>query len=98
MSSIRRIAPKRCPRCEAENSLFLDDDRVLTCRLCGHKQGQKEKATVQEAQDPRKRWTISYGTPLTATIDRWAETKFSSGMAFADREMWEEALTCFRQA
>jgi DNA-directed RNA polymerase subunit RPC12/RpoP len=99
MTAIHRIAPKRCSRCEAENSLFLDDDRVLTCRLCGNKQGQKVNATPQApAEDPRKRWTISYGTPLTAEIDRWAETKFSSGISFANREMWEEALTSLRQA
>jgi ribosomal protein S27E len=99
MSKIRRIAPKRCPRCESENSLYLDDDRLLTCRQCGHKQRETpEVAAKAPAEDPRKRWTISYGTPLSATIDRWAETKFSSAMAFADREMWEEALTCFRQA
>jgi ribosomal protein S27E len=99
MSKIRRIAPKRCPRCESENSLYLDDDRLLTCRQCGHKQRETpEVAAKAPAEDPRKRWTISYGTPLTATIDRWAETKFSSSMAFADRELWEEALNSLRQA
>jgi DNA-directed RNA polymerase subunit RPC12/RpoP len=98
MSSIRRIAPKHCSRCHAENSLFLDDDRILTCRQCGEKQSKPKEAAKAPEEDPRKRWTVSYGTPLTGELDRWAETKFHSGMAFVARGMYEEALVSLRQA
>lgn len=98
MSSIRRIAPKHCSRCGAANSLYLDDDRILTCRQCGEKQSKPKEAAKSPEIDPRKRWKISYGTPLTSNIDRWAETKFHSGMDYLRREMWDEALNSFRQA
>ena len=42
MSVIRSLAPKKCPNCDAPKSLFVDDDRKLTCRLCGWKEGQTE--------------------------------------------------------
>jgi len=37
MSRIQSIAPQNCKRCKAPDSMFIDDDRRLTCRLCGWK-------------------------------------------------------------
>ncbi|GAB5491369.1 MAG: hypothetical protein Phog2KO_15840 [Phototrophicaceae bacterium] len=100
MTKIKPLAPKKCPDCEADGSLFIDQDRLLTCRLCGYKardmSAEKSQATEE---DPRKSLRITYGKPNTKVkVDRWAETKYSSGLGYAKQGKFEEALRAFEEA
>lgn len=89
---------QKCPDCGQDDGLFIADDRHLTCRHCGYKSQDKREDILFDAPDPRKRWQVSFGTPFTAEIDRWAETKFHSGMSYVHQEKYDEAVKSFRQA
>lgn len=101
MTKIKRLAPKTCPDCGQSGSLFIDEDRKLTCRLCGYKDhqgdGSPSKATVSE-EDRRSQWSVTYGTPNTPDVDRWAEVKYSSGLDYLHQGDYDNALDAFRQA
>lgn len=89
---------QKCPDCGQDDGLFIADDRRLSCRHCGYKSQDKKEELSFDAPDPRKLWQVSYGTPFTPEIDRWAETKFHSGMSFVHQEKYDEAVKSFRQA
>lgn len=99
MSVIRRLAPKLCPKCQAPGSLFIDDDRKLTCRLCGWKDGQTE---AEKAPPPPQRkkldYPLSYGTIHPGAVDRWTQAKFNSGIDAVRMERYDEAIRSFEQA
>lgn len=109
MAVIRRLAPQKCPDCGAQGSLFIDDDRLLTCRLCGYKQKGDE---TQNPPDPpprtaetdaqlaqrREQFNVSYRTPLTPDVDRWALTKFTSAMDYLHQGDYEAAIQSLKQA
>lgn len=109
MTVIRRLAPKKCPDCGAIGSLFIDDDRLLTCRLCGYKR-PSEVVTQPSTSEPhqqsaeaaleerRKGYAISYRTPLTAQVERWALSKFTSAMDYARQGNYDEAITALKRA
>ena len=103
MSKIKRLAPKKCPDCNAQGTLFIDDDLKMTCRSCGYKY-QSERLKVrqtaeQEAvDDPRSKWQITYGTPNTSEVDRWADVKYTSGLDYARQGNYDDALRAFEQA
>ena len=106
MTNIKPLAPKKCPDCEAEGSLFIDQDRQLTCRLCGYKvsDGSAMKSPLAKKsqvtdEDRRKSLRITFGKPNTKVkVDRWAETKYSSGLSYAKQGKFEEALRAFEEA
>jgi len=95
MSKIRRIAPKNCPECKAPGSLFVDDDRRLTCRNCGYKQGLLRKEQPRP-RPPKKRFNVSYGMPNSPDVSAWEKTKYFTAMDHVDREEYDEALQIFK--
>lgn len=88
---------QKCPNCGLENGLFVANDRHLTCWSCGYKAEEAIEDENSDA-DPRKRWPVSYSTHFTPEIDRWAETKFYSGMDYLNQEKYDEAIQSFKQA
>lgn len=102
MTRIKPLAPKKCPECEMKGTLFIDQDRKLTCRLCGYKDVNNDVAATQSKLsdiDPRTELQITYGKPNTSVdIDRWAETKFTSGLDYARQGNFDEAIRAFEQA
>ena len=101
MSKIKRLAPKTCPDCGSGGTLFIDDDRKLTCRLCGYKDRRGDASptkTEDSGVDPRTKWKVTYGTPNTPEVDRWAEVKYTSGLDYARQGKFDEALRAFEQA
>lgn len=99
MSVIRRLAPKLCPNCEAPNSLFIDEDRVLTCQLCGWKHNQTEDAKAPEPPKRKKLdYPLTYGTIHPGKIDSWTQAKFNSGIDAVRQERYEDAVRSFEQA
>jgi LSD1 subclass zinc finger protein len=89
---------QECPNCGQNEGLFVADDRRLTCWNCGYKSEDMQEDTSFDAPDSRKRWQISYSTLYTPEIDRWAETKFYSGMDYLRHEKYDEAIESFKQA
>ncbi|MEL6405695.1 MAG: hypothetical protein AAFR81_15110 [Chloroflexota bacterium] len=103
MTKIKRLAPKKCPDCASENSLFIDDDKRLTCRLCGYKRGAEKTASTEETpavpqEDRRTSYQVTYSTPYTPDPDRWAKIKYSTGMDYVNQGKWDEAFHAFEQA
>lgn len=100
MTRIKRLAPKTCPDCKANGTLVIGKDRLLTCRFCGYKDrnGTAKSSQAEPVEDRRKRWQINYGTPYTSQIDRWAESKFYSGLDYARQERWGDSIRAFQQA
>ncbi len=102
MTKIKRLAPKKCPDCNSDGTLFVDQDRKLTCRLCGYKDlfgDATSSKSKSSSEDPRKDLTITYGKPNTkVAVDRWAETKYTSGLDYARQGKFDEALRAFEQA
>ncbi len=95
MSKIRRIAPKNCPECKAPGSLFVDDDRRLTCRNCGYKQGLLRKEQPRP-RPPKKRFNVSYGMPNSPDVSAWEKTKYYTAIDHVGREEYDEALDVLR--
>lgn len=89
---------QKCPNCGLSNGLFIANDRRLTCWSCGYKAKEVIEDELFDEADPRKRWPISYSTLYTPNIDRWAETKFYSGMDYLNQEQYDEAIQSFKQA
>ena len=101
MSKIKRLAPKTCPDCGSGGTLFVDNDRKLTCRLCGYKDHRGDASPTKAEDsgvDPRTKWQVTYGTPNTPEVDRWAEVKYTSGLDYARQGRFEDALRAFEQA
>lgn len=101
MTKIKRLAPKTCPDCGSGGTLFIDDDRKLTCRHCGYKDNPADTSPTKSEDndiDPRTKWKVKYGTPNTSEIDRWAGVKYSSGLDYTSRGNFDEALRAFEQA
>lgn len=98
MTKIKRLAPKRCPDCNMGGTLFIAGDRKLTCRMCGYKDRSKQAKPSTPANDPRDKWQVTYGTPYTADVERWAETKYTSGLDYARQKKYDNALRSFEQA
>ncbi|MGJ3240281.1 MAG: hypothetical protein ACFE0Q_16360 [Anaerolineae bacterium] len=97
MSKLKRLAPRLCPDCGARDTLFVDHDRQLTCQLCGYKALAKDTTTPAE-QDTPPRWQVSYRTPYTSQIDRWAQVKFTSALDYVHQGNYTEAMRAFEQA
>lgn len=101
MSKIKRLAPKTCPDCGSGGTLFIDDDRKLTCRHCGYKENSSDTSPMKledSGVDPRTKWDVTYGTPNTSEVGRWAEVKYSSGLDYVRQGNFDDALRSFEQA
>ncbi|MCA9887020.1 MAG: tetratricopeptide repeat protein [Anaerolineae bacterium] len=99
MSVIRSLAPKKCPNCDAPKSLFVDDDRKLTCRLCGWKEGQTEDEKAPAPPQRKKMdWPLSYGTIHPGRVETWTQAKFNSGIDAVRQERYKDAIRSFEQA
>ena len=100
MTKIKRLAPKTCPDCGVEGSLFIDDDRKLTCRLCGYKDHRGDASPTEgiNDEDRRSQWNVTYGTQNTPEVDRWAEVKYSSGLDYTRQGDYDKALEAFHDA
>lgn len=104
MSVVRRLAPKICPNCNASDSLFVDMDKRLTCRLCGHKVGQQaetnpepeEKLTVIRPEDRDLR--PQYGITHRGEVNSWAKAAYTSGQDAIYRKDYESAIRSFERA
>lgn len=65
MSNIRRIAPRKCPECNATGTLFVAQDRRVTCRLCGYKEPDESgQSTRQTGRSPLKSLKKAADDPL----------------------------------
>jgi len=104
MSQIKPLAPKNCPNCGAEDSLFLAvTDRRLTCGICGHKVGDElpstdTELTDLEAQRAQKKWVVTYGLDHVGDVDNWAKSKYHTALALVDRGEYDEAVKTFKVA
>lgn len=110
MSRIRRLAPSICPHCGAQNTLFIDLQRRLTCRLCGHHVGQQPTeapATVtappppavsQPAAELRRRYPVSYALTFPHEVDPWAKSAYHTALSYVERGLYEEATRAFQRA
>ncbi|MGB7342022.1 MAG: hypothetical protein WBC91_24215 [Phototrophicaceae bacterium] len=98
MTKIKRLAPKLCPDCNMGGTLFIAADRTLTCRMCGYKERKAKAKTTQSAHDPRDKWKVTYGTPNTSEVERWAETKYTTGLDYTRQKKYDDALSSFEQA
>ena len=106
MSVIRPLAPPRCPRCKAEGSLFIDNDRLVTCKLCLYKQDMDEPEidpgtpidAAETLEERRRSYRVTGGIRSNEVIDRWAKTKYESALHYLNLGKWDEALDSMRKA
>lgn len=106
MSKIRSLAPRRCPECHAEGSLYIADDRRMTCRLCGHKAPPAEPLPTKIPAHPpaaasivpKRKFTVSYGLTHVGPVDVWARAAYDSGLQYVRQENWADALKSFKRA
>lgn len=106
MSVIRRIAPRVCPACEAEGTLFVNTDRQLTCRLCGYREGVTDPevdpgspVTVPEDLEARRSsYPVTWGTEYKGPIDPWARAAYESGLQYANQGNWQKSIRAFERA
>jgi DNA-directed RNA polymerase subunit RPC12/RpoP len=110
MSRIRRLAPSICPHCGAQNTLFIDMQRQLTCRLCGHRVGQQpaeapppitppaSTAATQTPTELRRRYPVSYALTFPHEVDPWAKSAYHTALSYVERGLYDEAIRAFRRA
>lgn len=109
MSRIRRLAPTTCPHCGAQNTLFVDAHRQLSCRLCGHRVGQKEEAPAPVVELPtpatalppaelRRRYPVSYKLIYPNEVEPWAKSAYYTGLECVERGQYDEAIRALRRA
>jgi len=105
MSVIRRLAPKTCPDCGASDSLFIDMDRRLTCRLCGYK--AQEAASSGNPETPNTTQVIrpedrdlrpQYNITHRGEVNVWAKAAYTTGQDAIRQKNYPEALKAFQRA
>ncbi|MFQ3647683.1 MAG: hypothetical protein SNJ54_09000 [Anaerolineae bacterium] len=112
MSRIRRLAPSVCPQCGAQNSLFIDLQRQLICRLCGHHIGKREETpppaanaanTTVSAEPPspdklRRRYPVSYALTLTREVSPRAKSTYYNALEHLERGQYDKAIYFLQRA
>lgn len=104
MTKIKRLAPQNCPECGQTGTLFIAQDKRLSCRACGYIRDAETDAANEPASealtddDRRASYQVSYTTPHTPDVDRWAKIKYTTGLDYAHRQEWDDALQSFEAA
>lgn len=106
MSRIQALAPRFCPRCEARNSLFLDDGRRLRCRFCNYFEAESSlDETVAEHQPPdqadkplSEKFKVSYSLIHPSKVAVWTRAAYDTGLDLVQRDDHEGAISAFRRA
>jgi uncharacterized Zn finger protein (UPF0148 family) len=96
--TIKRLAPKNCPNCGAEKTLYIADDQKLTCQLCGHKFENITQYAPKRPERPKKRFTVTYSKMYKGDLGVWASSAYDSGLAYVQQDKLEEAIKAFQRA
>lgn len=109
MSRIRRLAPRTCPHCGAQNTLFIDLERKLKCRLCGHvvsgdsppkepKLVAAMPSSVPAVVPPKKRYHVTYTLITPYEVDAWARSAYHTALEHLERGRPDDAIPALRRA
>lgn len=103
MNRIRRLAPRVCAVCGAHNTLFVDMERRLTCRLCGHVIGSYDTPTNTSASAMptavrRQRYPVTYTFITPYEVDAWARSALYTALEHIERGRDDDAIPALRRA
>jgi hypothetical protein len=98
---IKRLTPKKCPHCGAENTLYLAENAIITCWLCG--QTASQEATIAEklqadTRPKREQYPVTYSKLFHGELDQWAESAYHSGLAYVEQDKIDDAIKAFLRA
>ena len=110
MSVIRPLTPRQerhvCPDCAAPEGLFIDQDRKLSCKLCGWQDETADDhalttdTTPETDQDIRdiRDFKVTYGVSNRSTLSTWGSAAYDSALAHIKRKEWDQAITSLQRA
>jgi Zn finger protein HypA/HybF involved in hydrogenase expression len=100
--SVKRLTPKKCPHCGAENTLYLAEQGDVTCWLCGQSTPQVSVPIIEtpkpDVRPKREQYPVTYGKLFHGELDQWAESAYHSGLAYVEQDKIDDAIKAFLRA
>lgn len=100
IKSIKPLAPKVCPQCNAKNPFIIGDGK-FTCEQCFYTMRETDVAPQSppaQLTSRRDNLRASYRITTRGEIDTWARAAFDTAQDFVRQKKWDDALKSFYRA